>query len=131
MKKKPDNVVFNYNTKEYDSFKKKYPTSFSSKNFTIEKIENLKHESQPYFKKKYSEIKEQFEELVEELKWNELIFNSDYNFNPIIGKKYYLYKKNNKTFLSLIKPEEWDIQCIGGFKLKSNKVWEKINIKPR
>tara|TARA_B100001250_G_C19718878_1_gene752865 strand:- start:402 stop:563 length:162 start_codon:yes stop_codon:yes gene_type:complete len=50
--KKPDNVVFNTVTKEYDSYKKEYPTSFNSKNFSAEKITRLKLESQPYFKKK-------------------------------------------------------------------------------
>lgn len=124
--KKPDNIVYNEKTQEYDSYKKSYPTSFSSKNFTIEKIDNLKTNSKPYFKKKYKEIKEQYECLLEELEWNNLILNSKYNFNPIIGKDYYLYETDSKTFLSLIRPNEWKYTCIGKFRLRSNNVWEKI-----
>ena len=51
--KKPDNVVFNDLTKEYDAYKKNYPVSFSSKNFEIENIDNLKIEARPFFKKKF------------------------------------------------------------------------------
>ena len=124
--KKPDNIVFNKVTKEYDSFKKAYPTSFNSKNFSAEKIARTRLESQPYFKRKLIEIKEQYDILTEELKWNELIYNSTYNFNPLIGEEYYLYKSKNKQFLSLIKPNEWNLNCIGKFRLRSNNIWEKI-----
>ena len=55
--KKPDNVVFNYEENQYDAFKREYPTSFNSKNFNLEKIENIKLESKPYFKEKFLEIK--------------------------------------------------------------------------
>ena len=41
------------------------------------------------------------------LKWNEIIFNAKYSFNPIMGKKYYLYKGKENNFLSIIKPNEW------------------------
>ena len=36
--KKPDNVIFNEKTQEYDAYKKEYPVSFSSKTFEIDKI---------------------------------------------------------------------------------------------
>ena len=86
--KKPDNVVFNDLTKEYDAYKKNYPVSFSSKNFEIENIDNLKIEARPFFKKKFLEIKEEYDKLLKKLEWNELIFNSQFSFKPIIGKKY-------------------------------------------
>ena len=124
--KKPDNIVFNTATKEYDSYKKEYPTSFNSKNFSTEKVARISLGSQPYFKKKLIEIKEQYDILTEELKWNEIIYNSTYNFNPLIGEEYYLYKSKKKQFLSLIKPNEWTLSCIGKFRLRSNNVWEKI-----
>tara|TARA_B000000441_G_C21352535_1_gene128682 strand:+ start:85 stop:465 length:381 start_codon:yes stop_codon:yes gene_type:complete len=124
--KKPDNIVFNYESNKYDAFKKSYPTSFSAKSFNLEKIKNLKLEAQPYFKGRFNELKEQYEKLLIELKWNEEIFNSKINFNPIIGQKYYLYKKKNYKFLSIIKPSEWDMEFIGTFILNSNQSWKKI-----
>ena len=124
--KKPDNIVFNISSNEYDSYKKEYPTSFNSKNFSIEKISKSKIESQQYFKNKFSEIKEQYDALLQEFNYNELIFNSKYNFKPIVGKEYYLYENDKQNFLSIIKPEEWDKKCLGKYKLNSRNVWQKI-----
>ena len=37
-----------------------------------------------------------------------LIYEADINFQPVIGHTYYVYeKKNGKTLLSMIGPEEW------------------------
>ena len=124
--KKPDNIVFDSLTNEYDSFKKEYPTSFNSKNFSAEKLTKIELGSKPYFEKKILEIKAQYDLLAKEIEWNQLIFESKYNFKPIIGKSYYLYKSDKKNFLSIIKPSEWDFKCIGKFRLKSNNIWEKI-----
>tara|TARA_B000000565_G_C23559490_1_gene290844 strand:+ start:341 stop:532 length:192 start_codon:yes stop_codon:yes gene_type:complete len=60
------------------------------------------------------------------LKWNEIIFNAKYSFNPIMGKKYYLYKGKENNFLSIIEPNEWEKNHIGTFRLDSNKTWEKV-----
>ena len=125
--KKPDNVVFNYEENQYDAFKREYPTSFNSKNFNLEKIENIKLESKPYFKEKFLEIKKKYDELIEKFKWNEIIFNSKHKFNPIIGREYYLYQNKNATFLSIIKPSEWKMKYIGTFKLDTKHTWQKIN----
>ena len=124
--KKPDNIVFNYSNNEYDAYKKEYPTSFNSKNFSAQKLSKIELESQPYFQKKLVEIKEQYDLLKKEIEWNQLIFNSKYNFKPIIGETYYLYKNDNHNFLSIIHPNEWDIKCIGKFILGSNSVWKKV-----
>ena len=123
---KPDNIVFNYKSEEYDAFKKTFPTSFNSKNFNIEKIKNLKTEAQPYFRGRILELQDQYKKLLEELKWNKEVYNSRMNFNPIIGEKYYLYKKPNYKFLSIIKPSEWNMKFIGAFILNSNHTWRKI-----
>ena len=125
--KKHDNVVFNYETEKYDAHLKDFPTSFNSKNFGIEKLKDLKNTAQPYFKSKLLEVQEKYEKLKEELKWNQRIYDAMCNFNPIIGEKYYLYKDTKKEFLSLIKPNEWKANCIGAFKLNSNKKKKKTN----
>ena len=124
--KKPDNIVFNYEENKYDAYKKEYPTNFNSKNFELQQIKNLRIEAQPVFKSRLIEIKEQYEELVNELRWNNIIHEADCNFNPTIGNTYYLYEKYEKKFLSIIKPDEWNVNFIGAFRLKSNCCWEKI-----
>ena len=125
--KKPDNIVFDAKEQIYDAFKKNYPTSFNSKNFILEKIQDIKSESQPYFKQRFNEIKNQYQELIDRLEWTNAINNSKYNFNPIVGEKYYLYKNEKRNFLSLIKPSEWNMNYLGTFVLCSNYTWEKIN----
>ena len=97
--KKADNVVFNYETDTYDAHLKEYPTSFNSKNFSIDKLKDLKNVAQPYFKSKLLEVQLKYEKLKQELSWNQRIYNAKCNFNPIIGEKYYLYKDKNKEFL--------------------------------
>ena len=54
--KKPDNIVFDAKNESYDAFKK-VSTSFSSKNFNVEEIRDIKIEAQPYFKQRFNEIK--------------------------------------------------------------------------
>ena len=125
--KKPDNIVFDYKNESYDAFKKNYPTSFNSKNFNVEKIRDTKIEAQPYFKQRFSEIKKQYQELIDKLEWTNIIYNSKYNFTPIIGEKYYLYQNKKYNFLSIIKPSEWNMNYLGSFVLCSNYTWKKIN----
>ena len=80
-----------------------------------------------YFNKKYEEIKEQYKKLVEEFEWNDLVYNSNYNFQPIIGEKYHLYRRNNgEYFLSLIEPQSWKQEYVGTFEMDSDNKWKKI-----
>ena len=65
--------------------------------------------------------------LVEEYNWTSLVYESRYNFQPILGEPYYLYEDEYKNlFLSLISPNEWSKSYIGTFKLLNNGKWEKI-----
>ena len=123
--KKPDNIVYNNTLEEYDAFKKKYPTSFSAKNFELEEIENLQRQAKPYFSQKFLEIKKKYQQLLTELEWNQLIFEADCNFNTIIGEEYHLYENKERTFLSLVKPTEWKIKYLGTFIKRSNNTWIK------
>jgi len=76
---------------------------------------------------KFNELKEEYLKLVEEYKWNELVYQSKFSFEPVIGQIYYLYIGNDKNlFLSLILPDEWDKEYIGSFKLDSQQKWIKV-----
>lgn len=131
-KKKPDNVVFNENTKKYDASLKPYgtnvgapsiktPDSVSWKNKSISKANKI-------ISSKYEEIKGEFDKLMKVYEYNNLIFNAKFSFEPIIGEIYHLYKnKNEESFLSMIAPEECDFTFLGSFYLNSDGVWEKVN----
>jgi len=129
MKKKyPDNVVFNYETKEFDASKKEYPTSVGAQKFEtikVDKTDSLK--ANKYFESRVNELKDEYRKLVNEYSWTKLVYMSEYNFQPTLGEKYYLYERENKNlFLSLIKPKEWNQTYVGAFKLLNNGKWEKI-----
>ena len=56
------------------------------------------------------------------------MYESEYNFQPLLGEEYFLYERDNKNlFLSLIKPTEWNKKYIGSFKLMNNGKWDKIS----
>jgi hypothetical protein len=76
---------------------------------------------------KFNELKEEYLRLVEEYKWNELVYQSKFSFEPVIGQTYYLYVgKDGNPFLSLISPDEWNLEHIGSFTLDSQQKWNKI-----
>ena len=83
-----------------------------------------------HFSQRFDEIKKEYSKLIDEFKWNDLVYKSNYSFRPIQGKIYHLYQKNDDSkslFLSIIDPNEWDMLFIGSFKLLSNNKWEKID----
>ena len=73
------------------------------------------------------QIKEQYQNLLEQYQYNEILYNSKFGFEPIVGNTYHLYKRKNKEFfLSILAPEECDFNFSGSFKLNSDKIWIKI-----
>lgn len=127
--KKPDYIVFNEETKEYDASKKEYPTTIGSSNFKPLIIDDTNSiNASHYFKSKLEEIKIEYNKLVEEYKWNNVVYESDYGFEPIVGEIYFLYEREyGNNFLSIIAPNQWNQRYIGSFKLLNNGKWEKVN----
>ena len=77
---------------------------------------------------KYSELKNEYEKMMTQFEYNRLIYESRFSFEPIIGKTYHLYKRENgETFLSIIAPEECNFSSMGSFYLNAEQIWEKID----
>lgn len=129
--KKPDNVVFNTETQKYDAALKPYATSVGApvitttdtlawKNRSINKINHK-------VKTKYLELKAEYEKMMQQFEYNNLIFSAKFTFEPIIGEIYHLYKRDNEdTFLSLIAPNQCNFNPMGSFYLNADQVWEKV-----
>ncbi|APZ45425.1 GTP-binding protein [Polaribacter reichenbachii] len=129
--KKPDLVVFNEETQQYDAALKPYGTSASSpviqplhtaswKNDGIQRVNKQ-------FKSKFDEVKAQYEELMQKFHYNDLVYNAKFSFEPIFGEHYHLYNnKKNEPFLSIIAPEQCSFEYLGSFRLNTDKMWEKI-----
>lgn len=129
--KKPDNVVFNQENQKYDAALKPYATnvgapviiptdSIAWKNRSINKVNHK-------VKTKYLELKAEYEKMLQEFEYNQLIFNAKFTFEPIIGEIYHLYRRaNGESFLSLIAPYQCNFKTLGSFYLNADQVWEKV-----
>ena len=122
QKKKPDQVVDNPGIMPYT-------TNVGAPAIRKEDIELWKQRSvvkvNHQLKTRFEELKKQYDQLVDEAYWNDLVYNAKYSFEPIIGETYHLYYKNDEPFLSLISPDEWDKPFIGSFTLDTNNKWIK------
>ena len=125
MEKKPDNVVDNPGILPYGS-------NVGAPAIKLDNIDNWKNirvnNVNKQFKDKFIELKKEYEKLIDEYKWNELVYKSKFNFEPVIGSIYHLYYKDDgDIFLSLIEPTQRDKEFIGSFKYNHDNKWEKID----
>jgi len=79
------------------------------------------------FQNRYQNIIESYNELVEEINWNNIIYNIKLRYKPVLGKTYYLYQDNDEYTLSMIAPWEWNKESLGSFIMDHNGKWNKIN----
>jgi hypothetical protein len=131
--KKPDNVVFS-DENGYNANVLAYPTSVGAPAIKLDNIVDWKNQGvrnvNKEFETKFNELKVQYEKLMQEYEWNEIVYNAKFSFEPVIGEIYHLYLgKDGLNFLSLIPPEYWNKEHIGTFKLNSNKKWIHIDSK--
>ena len=129
MKKKlPDNIVFNEESGKFDANTKHYPTTVGSQSFEpiiVDKSDTIKADK--YFNSRLTELKKEYESLVNEYNDSKLVYESNYSFQPTVGEVHHLYEKEDgTTFLSIISPKEWNKKHIGSYVLLTNGVWEKL-----
>ena len=122
--KKPDNYVENPGIMSYG-------TDLGAPSIRPENIENWKNSKiikvNKEFSNRYEFLKKQYDDLIEEFKWNDMIYRSKFNFEPVVGETYHLYcRQNGKNFLSLIEPNQWNKEHIGTFTLNFDNKWIKI-----
>ena len=122
MENKPDNVANNPGLLPYGS-------NIGAPAIKVDDISNWKvtkvNKVNKNFEDKFKELQEEYNEMMEQFFWNELIYSSDFNFEPVVGEIYHLYQKNDRFFLSLVSPHEWNIKFIGTFKLNNENIWIK------
>ncbi len=125
--KKPDNVVFS-ETEGYNSNILPYATNVGAPVIKADDVVAWKsrgiHNVNKEFENKFNELKTAYQNLMEEYKWNELVYNAKFSFEPVIGEIYHMYLGDDgMEFLSLIGPDEWNKEYIASFKLNSDKKW--------
>ena len=122
--KKPDNVSDNPGILPYGS-------NVGAPAIKLENIQTWKdtrvQNVNNQFEGRLLELKKEYDNLIEEYKWNDLVYQSKFNFEPIINKIYHLYySTNGSTFLSLVEPYEWNKEHIGSFRYNHDNKWIKI-----
>ena len=125
--KKPDLVVWNEENGYYAKTLT-YGTNLGAPSIKLENVAGWKQAQaekvSKIFAKKFDEIKNEFQELIDEVNWNEFVYAATCNFTPVIGETYHLYKKKDGiVFLSLISPNEWNVEHVGSARLESNNKW--------
>lgn len=129
-KKKPDQVVFDEISQSYNAALKPYATNVGApaieiKDTTTWKNKNI-YKANKQIQAKYLELKAEYDKMMQELEYNNLVYNARFNFEPIIGETYHLYKdKNNEPFLSIIAPKDCNFDYVGSFYLNSEQLWKK------
>jgi hypothetical protein len=128
--KKPDQVVFNEATQKYDAALKPYATNLGAPAIEITDTTTWKnkniYKANKQIQAKYLELKAEYDKMMQELEYNNLVYNARFNFEPIIGETYHLYTdKNNEPFLSIIAPKDCNFDYVGSFYLNSEQLWKK------
>jgi hypothetical protein len=78
-----------------------------------------------YLQAKAEEIQSEYNNLLEIYKWNEYVMSFKINFEPTVGKTYYLYQATT-NFISILSPKELTTcKCVGSAKLTSDNYWIK------
>ncbi|SDS16285.1 Protein of unknown function [Formosa sp. Hel1_31_208] len=131
--KKPDQVVYNEQTETYDAALKPYATNVGAPAIQVTDTSAWKkrnvHKANKQLKAKYLEIKAEYDKMIEELEFNNLVYSARFNFEPIVGETYHLYRdKNEQPFLSIIAPKHCTFDYIGSFQLNSEQMWKKIDL---
>ena len=130
--KKPDIVVWD-ETRGYYAKELTYGSDLGAPSIKLENVDGWRRREvtivNKQFETKYKELLEQYKKLVSEYEIDELIYEKvQYNFLPIIGESYYLYKRKDESlFLSLIEPNNFNYEFMGTFKLDTNNKWNKVN----
>lgn len=129
----PDNVVFS-EEHGYNANVLPYATSVGAPVIRVDDIVSWKSRGitnvNKEFEIKFNELKAQYQNLIEEFEWNELVYSARFSFEPVVGEIYHLYRGDDGIdFLSLIAPQEWNKEHIGTFKLNTDKKWTVLKTK--
>jgi hypothetical protein len=127
----PDNVVFS-KEQGYNANVLPYATSVGAPIIKTDDVVSWKNRGisnvNKEFENKFNELKLQYQKLMNEYQWNELVYKAKFSFEPVIGEIYHLYIAEDRSyFLSIISPQEWNKEHVGSFQLNSDKKWVHLN----
>lgn len=78
-----------------------------------------------YVEAKLDEIQQEYNDLLKIYEWNKYVMSFKINFEPIVGKVYYLYEAST-NFISILSPQELTTcKYVGSAKLTADNYWIK------
>lgn len=135
QKERPDNVVFDEESQEYNASILPYGTNIGAPSIQVDDVSSWKNRgitsTNHVLGSKVDKIKKDYLTLMDEYKVNELLYSAKMRFEPDIGAAYYLYSNpgEDRPFLSLIPPEQWQKECLGSFRLNHDLTWTRLDEK--
>lgn len=131
MSKKPDQVVFDNELQAYNAKITPFPTNVGAPKIEMTDITHWKNNNiskiNHQLGTQFEEIKQAYDKLIEQYEYNRLIYEAKFSFEPIIGKVYHLYKReDDSTFLSMLAPNECNFNHLKSFRLNADAVWEIV-----
>ena len=126
--KRSDSVVFDEKSGKYNASLLPYATNVGGPAFSASDLTLWKNvassKMSAHFKTRFEEIKQEYDEMMVQFEWNQIVHNSKIGFEPVIGEEYHLYERDNgERFLSIIPPQTWKKKLIGSFKLTTDRMW--------
>lgn len=127
MIRRPDNVVYS-DQKGYYANILPYASNVGAPVIKVDDVASWKVDGINRVNKelasKFQDLREEYNKLLKEFQWNELVYKAKFSFEPVVGEVYHLYRdKQSKEFLSLISPTEWNQEYIGTTMLNSDRKW--------
>lgn len=90
--KKQDNIVYSQ-TDGYNANILPYSTNVGAPAIRIDDVVSWKSRGittvNKEFQNKFNELQLQYQLLIEEFEWNELVYNSKFSFEPVVGETYH------------------------------------------
>jgi hypothetical protein len=129
--KKPDSVVYNEESEQFDAFLKPYATNVTGPVIKPTDLTGWKqrgaHQVNARFQARIDELKQAYETMMKEVEDNRKVYQASFSFEPVVGKTYHLYSKPGKgLFLSILSPEECNFEFEGSYRLDADQTWTRV-----
>ena len=128
--KKPDNVAWDEESKEYIAKLLPYAISNNSPVINIPNVDSFKKKGvdkvSKQFQAELNDLQEKIKNFVNLASDTQMVYSAKFKFEPIMGETYHLYKGEKEPFLSLIEPNSWDKKHLGSFRLNGEYKWERL-----
>ena len=129
-KKKPDQIVWDEENKDYIARLLPYAAQASGPVINIPKVDAFKQKGvekvSKQFQTELEELQNKIKNFVKSASDTQKVYTAKFKFEPLVGEVYFLYQGEKEKYLSLIPPNQWKKKFLGAFRLSSEYKWEEV-----